>query len=417
MLKRTHFAILLIVTTSSFAQIDSLDILPNLAENAYLEGDIPLASYHYQRALELESKSLEINASRFLKNAELLSLCLKETGQCETVVKYILPFLNNTEVREPLSRVIHQTIKCHAYHKSIMKKDIQSKVLTYFNLEEIDVAAHIQLADFLNGAYSEEKEFDDFFYLIEYGYSPALKSLEEVKKSNQRARQRLIIASTTGILSLGMGFLLWSIQRQKKHLTKEKIALLTGKEKETSRLSVDLHDILGYKIIELKGKTSKIDTYSPESKAEIMQGLDELHKSMRYIVQANLTPESLKFGLAPALDTLFNRVIELGTVRFELYKHGLDQRLDPSKEKHIFYIIQELVSNVIKHSKAEKATFEISQLKKELVIIAEDNGIGYSPSIETLKTVKARTDFLNGKVIEDAQLDKGSTIIINIPIS
>jgi len=110
-------------------------------------------------------------------------------------------------------------------------------------------------------------------------------------------------------------------------------------------------------------------------------------------------------------------VIELGTVRFELYKHGLDQRLDPSKEKHIFYIIQELVSNVIKHSKAEKATFEISQLKKELVIIAEDNGIGYSPSIETLKTVKARTDFLNGKVIEDAQLDKGSTIIINIPIS
>ena len=137
---------------------------------------------------------------------------------------------------------------------------------------------------------------------------------------------------------------------------------------------------------------------------------------MRYIVQANLTPQSLKLGLSPALDTLLNRVNELGIIKFQLYKHGLEERLYPEVEKQVFFLIQELVNNIIKHSKGSKATFEISKNKNELTIIAEDNGIGYTPSIDTLKSVKARVSFLGGKVIEDVEMDRGAVIVVNINV-
>ncbi len=117
-------------------------------------------------------------------------------------------------------------------------------------------------------------------------------------------------------------------------------------------------------------------------------------------------------GSTRALETLINRVNNLGLIKFQLYKHGLEQRLDPKKEKHLFYIIQELVNNIIKHSKGNRATIEVTRAKKEISIVAEDDGIGYEPSVNTLKTTKARTEFLNGTVVEDAALDRGTTVII-----
>ena len=71
---------------------------------------------------------------------------------------------------------------------------------------------------------------------------------------------------------------------------------------------------------------------------------------------------------------------------------------------------------MIKHSKSTKASFEISRLKGELSILAEDDGIGYNPSIDTLKTVKSRVSYLSGNVIEESIVDKGTTIIVNIPL-
>ena len=107
---------------------------------------------------------------------------------------------------------------------------------------------------------------------------------------------------------------------------------------------------------------------------------------------------------------------KLGVIQFQLYKHSLNERISDEKEKQIFYIIQELANNVIKHSKGTKSSFEVSKLENEITILVEDNGIGYHPSVDTLKTVKARTSYLKGKVIEETITDQGATIIVSIPI-
>tara|TARA_B100000497_G_C7695081_1_gene424204 strand:- start:1130 stop:2404 length:1275 start_codon:yes stop_codon:yes gene_type:complete len=401
-----------------FSQSDSLTILFQKAENAFLLGQIEIAADNYVDALEFSDVETNSNAdiNNRLKIIELLSLCLQQIGNCEKASNYLKPLMTEEADKVAVSKAIREIIRCTNANGTKINEELQQDILEYLALERIDEGAENQMAVFLKGVYTDEQDFSDFFLLLEYGFMPALKSLEKEQKANRIADQRSYIAIGSLFLMLILGFFLFTANRQINHVIRENVALLTGKEKETNRLSVDLHDILGYKIVELKDQVKKVVNGSKPEMENISKGLNELHESMRYIVQSNLTPESLKFGLGPALDTLFNRVNKLGVLQFELYKHGLKDRLNEEKEKHIFYIIQELVNNVIKHSKGTRASFEISSLESEVSILAEDDGIGYISSIDTLKTVKSRVGFLKGKVVEESEIDKGSMVIVTVPI-
>ncbi len=401
--------------------VDSVFYYDQKAENLFFEGEAALAVLNYQRALDhywaQRDPSEEANVNEGLRLIERLAVCLRTTGQCELIHPYLQDQLKHNGGKEIVARITKKIIQCNHQCGKINEPSFENKLLDYFNLERIDTSAHLQFKYMLNGAETDDEEFFNFFYLLEKGYVPALNSFDKELEATARTNKMGWLILSSIIVIIILGFILYSLKKQKELVTKEKIALLKGKEKENDRLSIDLHDILGYKIVELKDLAKKIEANIPsEYNGKLGKGLDELHESMRYIVQSNLTPESLKFGLGPALETLINRVNNLGVVKFELYKHGLETRLDKTKEKHIFYLIQELVNNIIKHSKSLNATIEVTQSKNEISILAEDNGIGYEPDVDTLKTVKARVDFLKGDVVEDSKLDHGATIIINIPI-
>jgi len=401
---------------------DSIALYDASAEEYFFNGDIPAAIHAYQRALTIywqykDSTYLE-HINEHIRLVERLTVTLRETGNCSLAIPCLKTCLRPSSDRALIAKVIHEIIRCDQ-QTLVIDTLFKNKLLQFFKLEKIDPSAHTQLNDLLSGAKPEEEELINFFVVLEKGFVPAVAALEQ----QEQAQRNFVILSffsfSSILLACVLGFILYILKKEKDHIQREKIALLQGKEKETDRLSIDLHDILGYKIVELKDHTSKLyltEVLASTTIARIAQGLDELHESMRYIVQSNLTPESLKFGLAPALETLINRVNNLGVLQFKLYKYGLTQRLAPTLEKHTFYIIQELVNNIIKHSKGKVASFEITQSQKEITIIADDDGIGYQPSVDTLKTVKARTHFLKGTVVEDSQIEHGTTIIITIPI-
>jgi len=398
---------------------DSSQYYSNVAENHFLKGEIDSAIANYTKALDYSFRSdyKEANQSRkVLKLVELLALSLRETGNCNRATDYLKKHLSLSSDKAMAAKAIAEILRCNSRWGIKLDAQTQNAILEIYSLTRIDEAENIQFSDFLNGAYSDDNEFDNFFYLLENGFVPALESMDKELQAKKMTSVWGWLITVAIFLIAGLGFFLYTMNKRKEHVIKENVALLKGKEKETSRLSIDLHDILGYKIVELKDQVGKLVNHPTDELQKVADGLDELHESMRFIVQSNLTPESLKFGLAPALDTLLNRVNKLGVIRFDLYKHGLDERLQPELEKQVFYIIQELVNNVIKHSKGSSSTVEVSKLAKEVSIIVEDNGIGYLPSLDTLKTVKARTSFLKGKVIEESQLDKGTTIIVSIPL-
>ena len=64
---------------------------------------------------------------------------------------------------------------------------------------------------------------------------------------------------------------------------------------------------------------------------------------------------------------------------------GLNKRLENNLEITIFRLIQELITNIIKHANATEATINISLFDQNLNIIIEDNGKGFNYDKTTLK--------------------------------
>lgn len=102
---------------------------------------------------------------------------------------------------------------------------------------------------------------------------------------------------------------------------------------------------------------------------------------------------------------------------------GLTQRLANSTEITLFRIIQELCTNIIKHSEADEVNVYLTQHNNDLInIIIEDNGKGfdYKKVQKTdgigLKSIEKKVEQMRGTFTVDSIILKGTTIIIDLPL-
>ena len=151
--------------------------------------------------------------------------------------------------------------------------------------------------------------------------------------------------------------------------------------------------------------------------------LDEAIREARILSQ-NIIPYTLiRSGLVFALREFMNNISASGKVKVNLDIAGLVERLDQTKEKVLFRVINELVCNVIKHAQASEVSVQLVKHEKELVILVEDNGGGFEvlqalekEDCNGLKKIQAWVLFLNGTVFFDSRPSKGTTVTIEVPM-
>ena len=83
----------------------------------------------------------------------------------------------------------------------------------------------------------------------------------------------------------------------------------------------------------------------------------------------------------------------------------------------------ELINNIVKHAQASKATVQLIRYPSYINITIEDNGKGFdfnkisaSKNGIGLGNVAARVEYLKGRMEVDSGTDKGTTIILEIPV-
>ena len=129
-----------------------------------------------------------------------------------------------------------------------------------------------------------------------------------------------------------------------------------------------------------------------------------------------------KKGLLPAVQKLAENASVAGNLTIEVQDFGLDERLDNMLEIAIFRMLQELVTNIIKHANASEASISITQHDDILNIIVEDNGRGFNASnIQAkegigLSSIERRIEHMEGTMEVDSTPNKGTTILIDIPL-
>jgi two-component system NarL family sensor kinase len=210
-------------------------------------------------------------------------------------------------------------------------------------------------------------------------------------------------------------------QKQQLKVTK---AMLDGEEHERERVARDLHDGLGGMLAGVKiglSGWSNTNAGAAEDKDlnRIIEQLDSSVGELRRIAR-NLLPETLlKFGLEVALKDLCEFYMRDG-LHIDFQPFNIEKGIPISIQLNIYRIVQELISNAIKHANASNIMLQCSQNDHVFFITMEDDGSGFDIALLAnkkgmgLDNLKNRIKFLKGKFELQSVINEGTTINIEL---
>ncbi len=209
--------------------------------------------------------------------------------------------------------------------------------------------------------------------------------------------------------------------------------LVTTQEEERKRIARDLHDQLGQRLTALRLKLAALsDTCvdQPELYARVvrLQQIAELLDSEVSFLTWQLRPTALdELGLADALRTFVGEWSRHYNKLADFHVEGVEE-LDISSdvETQVYRIAQEALNNVIKHAEAEGVSVILEKVGRLLVLIVEDNGVGFDlDSLERrpedkhgvgLAGMRERAELIGGEIEMESTPGSGTTIYLRIPV-
>lgn len=140
------------------------------------------------------------------------------------------------------------------------------------------------------------------------------------------------------------------------------------------------------------------------------------------ILSKSLVPPSLgDIGLKESISEMVENLNISQKINIRLKMTGLSNDLLPGNmQLMVFRIIQEQISNIMKHSKATEAEIKLSVRRNVLHVSITDNGIGFDPKKRVkgigLMNITSRTEVHNGNVEVISAPGKGCELKISIPL-
>lgn len=208
--------------------------------------------------------------------------------------------------------------------------------------------------------------------------------------------------------------------------------ILQAQESERMRVARELHDSVNQILSSTKFRLDSIEErdlvpnqITAESLTKAKGLLDKaMHEVWR--ISRNLRPSELDdLGLIPAVRSLCSEYMHRTGVNIDLHLPRT-VHLSPNIELTLYRIIQESLNNVEKHSEATEVVLTLSDTESELLLVMEDNGIGFkapsaSPANPRKKSgmglvgIMERVAFVGGFVEFKSVPDKGARIEVRIP--
>ena len=145
-----------------------------------------------------------------------------------------------------------------------------------------------------------------------------------------------------------------------------------------------------------------------------------LHDVRRLAVE--LRPKALDdFGLVPALERLAENFSDQTEVVVQVQATLGEQRLEPEIETALYRIVQEALTNVVKHAQARTISVVLTKKGNSVTALIEDDGQGFDPSQASgdglgLLGMRERIVLLRGRVAVESSEGSGTTVIVEVPL-
>jgi two-component system NarL family sensor kinase len=202
-------------------------------------------------------------------------------------------------------------------------------------------------------------------------------------------------------------------------------ASIDGQELERKKIASFLHDnissLLSSAGIHLKVFTSQ-NISQPEEIIKTKTILEEAHNQIRNLSHELMPSLLVRFGLLYGLDDLCEKNSN-SNIKIEFKSLiPIKKRYNEEFEMKLYFIVTELLNNIIKHSQASIAKIAVEEINNNLLIVVTDNGNGFINNEFELKEgfginqIRARMNKMKGEFIINSILNTGTTITLKTPL-
>lgn len=368
--------------------------------------------------------------------------------------------LNNTidsisSSKDELNEIVEYAMEeCNRLKKEL--EQIQIKVnLSILEVEQLERLDRIGR----NNLVKKNKEFDKYdeesmrkaYDLANQARVDLLLKIEEEKNYRERRKEIEIrlksamdiyekaenISSQINIASDYLTGNVYEISESMDELSQKHylgIRIMEAQEEERHRLARDIHDGPAQSVANIILKAELCEKLIEIDKARSIKeisGLKEIARSsLREIRKTiyDLRPMSLEdLGLIPTLERYVDIFQEDSSILVKFKTIGSFNGIDSVIHVTVFRIVQEALSNIRKHSKANSANIIIECTQTNLNLLIIDDGVGFNTKISRdnnnpleggfgLINIKERVDMLNGTINIISSVDKGTKIMISMPL-
>jgi signal transduction histidine kinase len=202
--------------------------------------------------------------------------------------------------------------------------------------------------------------------------------------------------------------------------------VVEAQEAERTRLARELHDETGQALTSiLLGLKSLEDRVASDGGRAAVSELRDLVVSTLQDVRrlaVELRPAALDdFGLVPAIERLGELVGEQSKVTVDVHSELGDRRLRPEVETALYRIVQEALTNALKHADAGRVAVRLSTSERGVMLVVQDDGKGFQPGTVRdggvgLLGMRERTALLGGRLTVDSSDGAGTMLTAEVPI-
>ncbi|MGB5982701.1 MAG: sensor histidine kinase [Nonlabens sp.] len=234
------------------------------------------------------------------------------------------------------------------------------------------------------------------------------------------------------VLTVALTFFL-ILQTRKRRNQEEKLrmkesafsAVIEAQETERNKIARELHDGVVQELGSIILKSRQYFKTNPDlnvsTTQELVNSLEKSAQDVRTISHQMMPRALVESGLVEAMEELLESSLKPAGITYSYDHFNLSERLPKNIETTIYRIAQELINNILKHSKAENVHFQLFKQAERLVLIVEDDGIGFQKSSESkgigTHNIESRLDLVNGSYHrESGPHSKGTVITVRVPL-
>jgi signal transduction histidine kinase len=235
-------------------------------------------------------------------------------------------------------------------------------------------------------------------------------------------------------ITLCLIYLLWNFRvRQLKKIQAAQQAfsqqLIASQENERRRISGELHDSLGQRLIIIKNHALFLlrPRASAQSDEEKRQTIEEINAEASHAIEEtrtisyDLRPFQLdRLGLTKAIEALVRSTSRATNINFTTSIADIDASFPEDLRINFYRIVQESLNNIMKHSGASEAEIRVEKSNHKISLSIRDNGSGFSPESKNgtvgkggfgLTGLKERTSLLGGTMDIQTQPGVGTLLL------